>query len=72
MPEFRMKVNWNLYQLMSYMQTWSAVKKYHQEKKHDPLDLIRDELKRAWGDDGGLNVREVIWKINLRVGMVTN
>ncbi len=64
-----MKVQWNLYQFLSYLQTWSAVKKYYQEKKSDPLDLVKEELNRAWGDDAHKE-KSVVWKINLRVGLV--
>jgi ubiquinone/menaquinone biosynthesis C-methylase UbiE len=69
MPKFKMEVRWNLYQLLSYLQTWSAVKKYYQEKKSDPLDLIRNELKKAWGEEG-YKEKSIIWKINLRVGII--
>lgn len=68
-PKFEMKVQWNLYQFLSYLQTWSAMKKYYQEKKSDPLDLVKEELNRAWGDDAHKE-KSVVWKINLRVGLV--
>jgi SAM-dependent methyltransferase len=67
-PDFKMKVDWNLYQLLSYMRTWSAVKKYHKEMKSDPLNLLRGELERIWGK--GDKQKAVVWEINLRVGVI--
>lgn len=67
-PQFRMEASWNLYQLLNYMETWSAVKKYRQEKKSDPLDLVRSELAQIWGD--AQKERPVAWELGIRVGMV--
>lgn len=67
-PPFRMETSWNLYQLLNYMETWSAVKKYRQEKKSDPLDLVRGELAQIWGD--AQKERPVAWELSVRVGIV--
>lgn len=67
-PDFKMETNWNLYQLMNYMETWSAVKKYQVEKKSDPLDLIRGELKNIWGDPQ--KQKPVVWKLSIKVGVI--
>ncbi len=48
-PKFEMTVNWNLDELVSYMQTWSAVKRFSIERKFNPLSLIMGELERLWG-----------------------
>lgn len=48
-PKFEMTVNWNLDELVSYMQTWSAVKRFSKERKFNRLSLITGELERLWG-----------------------
>jgi hypothetical protein len=63
-----MTVNWNLDELISYMQTWSAVKRFSTERKFDPLSLIMGELERLWGKHDKQKV--VKWDINLRVGKI--
>lgn len=67
-PVFKTTLYWNLRQLWNYMKTWSSVKKYYSENKHDPLDLVKSELKSLWG--GELDKKEVTWNINIRVGFI--
>ena len=67
-PKFDMTVNWNLDDLVCYMQTWSAVKRFSMEKKFNPLSLIVEELERLWGKRDKQKV--VKWGINLRVGKI--
>jgi SAM-dependent methyltransferase len=67
-PKFEMTVNWNLDDLVCYMQTWSAVKRFSMEKKFNPLSLIMEELERLWGKRDKRKV--VKWVINLRVGKI--
>jgi SAM-dependent methyltransferase len=67
-PKFEMNIKWNLYQMFNYMKTWSAVKKYHTEKRSDPLNLVREDIKNLWGEES--EEKTVTWKINLRVGIV--
>jgi len=69
-PKFEMTVNWNLDDLVSYMQTWSAVKRYNTEKKFNPLDLIMDKLEKLWGKHE--NQKVVKWDMNIRVGKIQN
>lgn len=67
-PKFEMTVNWNLDDLVCYMQTWSAVKRFSTEKKFNPLNLIMEELERLWGERDKRKV--VKWDINLIVGKI--
>jgi hypothetical protein len=39
-------------------------KKYYIEKKSDPLDLVRDDIKSLW-DTEGSEQKLVTWEINL-------
>jgi len=44
------------------------VKAYERALGHDPVDQVRDELESAWGDPK--LVREVIWPLHVRAGIV--
>jgi len=68
-PNFKMKTNWNMYQLFNYMQTWSAVKKYQIERKSDPLDLVREDIKNLWSTEESVQ-KLITWDIYLRVGII--
>ncbi len=48
-PVLKIEFEWTLEHLYGYIGTWSAVKHYQKDKKADPLDLIRSDLKKAWG-----------------------
>ena len=67
-PKFEMTVNWHLNDLVNYMQTWSAVKRFNTEKKFNPLSLVIEDLERLWGKHDKRKV--VKWDINLRVGKI--
>ena len=54
---------------LAYLGTWSAVKNYKLDKKHDPIDLIRSELSELWSDSEELRV--VTWPIHLKAGVVS-
>ncbi|WP_424493517.1 class I SAM-dependent methyltransferase [Salinimicrobium sp. GXAS 041] len=54
-PEFRNEINWSLERLVGYLKTWSAVKHYEKEKHENPVDLVYDELKEAFGEHGKIS-----------------
>jgi len=49
-PQITMKVNWTQEQLLSYLNTWSAVKHFENKKGENPLELIKNDVKTYWGD----------------------
>jgi SAM-dependent methyltransferase len=51
---------------LAYMDTWSAVRRYRAANGKDPLDLLREPLATAWGDDVG--TRRVTWPLSVRAG----
>lgn len=65
-PCFQMESQWTLEHLLGYLGTWSAVQRYRAQEGSDPLEVIRDELTRAWGDPG--HVQRVHWPLYLRAG----
>ncbi len=66
-PLFRMTQQWRLEDLLGYLGTWSATKRYAQSHKVDPIETLRDPLSQAWGSEA---VRTVEWGLHIRVGRV--
>jgi SAM-dependent methyltransferase len=52
-PPFTMTADWNLHELMAFLETWSAAQRYFQERGTHAIDEIAPELARAWGDPAG-------------------
>jgi SAM-dependent methyltransferase len=49
-PSFSMTADWNLRDLIAFLDTWSASQRYVQERGTRATDLIEPELARTWGD----------------------
>lgn len=69
-PKLDMNVNWNLNDLIGYMETWSSVKRFQRDRGFNPLDLVKQDIQMLWG--GKDEQKLVRWNINLRVGLVHN
>jgi ubiquinone/menaquinone biosynthesis C-methylase UbiE len=63
-PKFTMKVEWKLTQLLAYMQTWSAVKRYIADRGIDPIEVLEKHLGPVWEEAGA--IREVKMPLYLR------
>lgn len=63
-----LQVEWNFYQLIGYMSTWSAVKAATTALGHNPLNVLADVLLPEW-EDSELP-RVVSWPLSLRVGTI--
>lgn len=63
-PHFDMALDWDLDQLLGYFSSWSAVERYKADKGHDPVALVSDRLKNAWGEGR----KQVKWPLKLRLG----
>lgn len=63
-----LQVEWNFYQLIGYMSTWSAVKAATQALGHNPLNVLADALLPEWEDPE--LPRVVSWPLSLRVGRI--
>lgn len=66
-PAFEMRAEWGLAEVLSYVDTWSAVCALVRSEGPAPLEAFRRELSRAWGTGG---VRSVTWPLAVRVGRV--
>jgi len=49
-PLFQMETNWDLSQLIGYLCTWSAVKKYEADKGVNPVEEKHEKIAGLWGD----------------------
>jgi SAM-dependent methyltransferase len=62
-PEFVMTAEWDVDDMLGYLRTWSACQSYLGEHGEDPVALIEDELRTAWGT----TPRTVRWPLTARV-----
>ena len=62
--DYCIEADWRADQLLDYMRTWSAARRYAQAHGRDPIELHADALRSCWG--GG--TRLVRWPIVLRAG----
>ena len=68
-PELYMRAEWDMNDLIGYLQTWSATQLCQQKNNQNPIDIIRRALTKAWGrEDARLTVR---WPLYLRIGRTT-
>lgn len=65
-PEFDQKYDWKIGQLLGYLRTWSAVKHFEKVNHNDPVQLIEEDLRKAFG-----NINEVTFPILFRLGKLT-
>jgi ubiquinone/menaquinone biosynthesis C-methylase UbiE len=49
-PPFAMTADWNLRELLAFLDTWSASQRYLQERGTRATDTIEADLARVWGD----------------------
>ena len=55
-----MTAEWTLENLLGFLSTWSAVQKYKERENSDPLDLIRNDLLKAWDNEKSRKVNSTI------------
>ena len=65
-PPFRMEKRWSLPDLVGYLGTWSAVRRYREALGQDPIGPVSEELARVWGPPD--RPRRIFWDLALRVG----
>lgn len=64
-PVFAIVDDWTFDHLLGYFSTWSAVKNYIKHRNEDPIPLISDKLRSAWGNE---RLIKISFSILLRVG----
>lgn len=68
-PEFFITAEWGLNEVLGYLGTWSAVKKYRQATGEDPLEPAAKALREVWGDPA--QARAITWPIHMCLGRVS-
>lgn len=67
-PPFRADMRWNMGDLLGYFETWSASLKYREANGTRPTELIKADLRRAWGDPD--QKRDLHFPLYMRLGRV--
>jgi SAM-dependent methyltransferase len=66
-PSFVMEKQYTVDQFLGYLSTWSAVKEYQERTGKNPLDLIKADLHKAFGND---TTHTMIWPLHILVGVM--
>lgn len=67
-PPFQLEESWDLDHVLGYLGTWSAVSAYRKQVGRDPLALVAEPLRAAWG--APRQRRTVRWNLTLRAGRI--
>src|SRR6185312_6721505 len=66
-PSFQTSVIANIDFLIGYFHSWSSTQQYIKINHNDPVDLIRKDLEKAWGDLTA--TKKITWDIIFKVGL---
>lgn len=67
-PAFELCMHWTVDQFLAYLRSWSATQRYIRALEQDPVALIENDLRAAWGDPR--QQREVRWDFHLHCGRI--
>lgn len=62
-PPFDMSLEWLAADMLGYLRTWSACKRYEAAQGSDPVEQIEAALTDAWGS----GARSVSWPLKLKI-----
>lgn len=65
-PPLAMSYEWTFEHMVGYLNSWSAVQHYIKDKNANPVDIIKDDLKKAWGT----GVRPVTFPVFMRAARI--
>ena len=65
-PNFEIRLEWTLVDLLAYLRTWSATQRCIRETGADPCTTLGERLKDIWPDPE--TRKRIIWPIALRCG----
>jgi SAM-dependent methyltransferase len=66
-PPFEITAEYTPGEMLGYLASWSATQRYIKQHEKNPLELIKSDLKTAWG---AAEKRTLRWPIYLKVGHV--
>ncbi|MFA6275515.1 MAG: class I SAM-dependent methyltransferase [Pedobacter sp.] len=64
-PTLEILTKWNFEQLVGYLETWSSLQHYIKANGENPMALIYEDLKKAWGNNDQIAVH---FPLLLKVG----
>jgi ubiquinone/menaquinone biosynthesis C-methylase UbiE len=67
-PALVLTEGWSLERFLGYLGTWSGVSAYRKQEGRDPLELVAEPLRLAWG--AADRPRPVRWNLFVRAGTV--
>ena len=67
-PRFEMKAEWNLKQLVGFLDSWSATRRYQDERSEHPIKVVWEELCDSWREPE--TKRNIRWPLYLRIGRI--
>lgn len=65
-PTFFATAEYNFEDLMNYLFSWSGVQEYIRQHNSNPIDFIKDNLHKLWGDEN--QKRKISWKLHMLCG----
>jgi SAM-dependent methyltransferase len=66
---FKLEADWSLADLVGFVQTWSATKRYIAVRGSDPVEAFAEVIMKLWGDTSTL--KHISWPLHLRIGKRT-
>ncbi|MBB2146482.1 methyltransferase domain-containing protein [Pedobacter sp. LMG 31464] len=64
-PALEILTKWNFEQLVGYLETWSSLQHYIKANGENPMALVYEDLKKAWGNNEQMAVH---FPLLLKVG----
>jgi len=67
-PNFKIKLEWNLREYLSFLYTWSSVQNYIKTNGKNPIEVVFKDFQSAWGDE---NTKRIIsWQLKIKAGRI--
>lgn len=66
-PSFQIIQLWNRDQFIGYLNTWSGLQHFIKKENRNPIDIIRENIFKAWAAD---EVKEVHFPLRIRLGKI--
>ncbi len=63
-PAFKLRKHWSIEQVLGYLRSWSGVQRYQLDRGVDPVSLVEDRLREAYGEAPN---RPIEWPLTLLV-----
>ena len=61
LPDFAMTCQWTADQFLAYMESWSATRRYFEDRGVDPIQNLAEPMRQAWGPA----TRTVSWPLTV-------